>query len=169
MIMPDAESKLQEAAHHSRDRPDLCLERAEVRECLARAYGGVFRDYPTDVTYLVWIVIDGISNEELHKHRGGTEGATREYKSQLMKKARKIFAECYSWHRERPVGELTPRKLDADEKQARDWFDVLAGEGPAGLPFRTQRSPNSCERPSRQTRHRWRDAALGDRDGEADM
>ena len=24
------------------------------------------------------------------------------------------------------MGELTPRKLDADEKQARDWFDVLA-------------------------------------------
>lgn len=95
MIMPDAESKLQEAAHHSRDRPDLCLERAEVRECLARRMEVFSRDYPTDVTYLVWIVIDGISNEELHKHRGGTEGATREYKSQLMKKARKIFAECY--------------------------------------------------------------------------
>jgi hypothetical protein len=33
------------------------------------------------------------------------------------------------------VGELTPRKLDADEKQARDWFDVLAGRRPGGSPI----------------------------------
>lgn len=32
------------------------------------------------------------------------------------------------------MGELTPRKLDADEKQARDWFDVLAGRRPGGSP-----------------------------------
>ena len=33
------------------------------------------------------------------------------------------------------MGELTPRKLDADEKQARDWFDVLAGRRPGGPPI----------------------------------
>ncbi|MCM8641534.1 hypothetical protein [Accumulibacter sp.] len=33
------------------------------------------------------------------------------------------------------MGELTPRKIDADEKQARDWFDVLAGRRPGGPPI----------------------------------
>lgn len=33
------------------------------------------------------------------------------------------------------MGELTSRKLDADEKQARDWFDVLAGRRPGGSPI----------------------------------
>lgn len=94
MTEPLAEKILNEAAMEAKDKPDLELERLQLRECLARQMEAFGQRYPNDVMVLQWIVLDGIGNEELSTLLKRSSGAAREFKSQLMKKARTFFDRC---------------------------------------------------------------------------
>ncbi len=89
-----AQAALDAAALAAREQPIRAMQADDVRRCLHRQLKAFATHYPGDVTVLQWIVIDEIGNDELATLLGRTAGATREYKSQLMKKARRFFDEC---------------------------------------------------------------------------
>jgi RNA polymerase sigma factor (sigma-70 family) len=75
--------------------PEDDLRRKQLAECFERCWVGFEEAAPAHAAVMSWIVVDGLSNDEISELLGRTPGATREFVSQCRKRARVHLAEWY--------------------------------------------------------------------------
>jgi RNA polymerase sigma factor (sigma-70 family) len=75
--------------------PEDDLLRKQLAECFERCWVEFEEAAPAHAAVMSWIVVDGLSNDEISELLGRTPGATREFISQCRKRARVHLAEWY--------------------------------------------------------------------------
>jgi RNA polymerase sigma-70 factor (ECF subfamily) len=101
--MEDHDGLTADAAEHILDfsirhnpTPDQIARRQEYADYFRKGWARFLEEDPLHANVMVWIVEDGLSNEDIAQLLGRTPGATREFISQCRKQARVYLAEWYA-------------------------------------------------------------------------
>ncbi len=79
-----------------RDTPEQTAQQREQAEVFSRGWARFRADDPLHASVMVWIVEDGLSNDEIARLLERSPGATREFISQCRKRARVYLADWYA-------------------------------------------------------------------------
>ncbi len=80
----------------SRATPEAAAQAAERNEAFRRGWARFEREDPLHAHVLIWVVEDGLSNEDIGQLLERSPGATREFISQCRKRARLYLVEWYA-------------------------------------------------------------------------
>lgn len=80
----------------SHDTPERAAEQRERAEAFSRGWAQFQKDDPLHASVMVWIVEDGLSNDDIAQLLERAPGATREFISQCRKRVRLYLTEWYA-------------------------------------------------------------------------